>query len=87
MLPPHTCLERLEAAGISQKDISLKVGANQSSVSRIQRQLFKSSGWQTVERIQSLYQHICIQDKPLDDFLDYEDYVNLQQNNEQPEEA
>lgn len=87
MLPPHTCLENLEAAGISQKDISLKVGANQSSVSRIQRQLFKSSGWQTVERIQSLYQHICIQEKLLDDFLDYEDYVNLQQNNEQPEEA
>ncbi|WP_333615120.1 hypothetical protein [Psychrobacter sp.] len=77
MLPPHTCLENLEAAGISQKDISLKVGANQSSVSRIQRQLFKSSGWQTVERIQSLHEHICIDKKSLDDFPDYVDFIKL----------
>lgn len=77
MLPPHTCLEKLEAAGINQKDISLKVGANQSSISRIQRQLFKSSGWQTVERIQSLYQHICIKKQSLDDFPDYVDYIKL----------
>lgn len=79
MLPPHVCLEKLEAAGINQKDISAKVGANQSSISRIQRQLFKSSGWQTVERIQSLYQHICVEGKLLDDFLDYEDYVQCQE--------
>lgn len=75
MLAPHTCLERLDEAGISQKDISLKVGANQSSVSRIQRQLFKSSGWQTVERIQSLYQHVCIKKEPIKDFPDYLDYI------------
>lgn len=79
MLPPHTCLEKLDAAGISQKDISLKVGANQSSISRIQRQLFKNSGWQTVERIQSLYQHVCIEKKSLDAFLDYEDHIKLQE--------
>ncbi len=79
MLPPHVCLEKLEAAGISQKDISVKVGANQSSVSRIQRQLFKNSGWQTVERIQSLYQHICIEHKALDAFLNYEDHIKLQE--------
>lgn len=79
MLAPHVCLEKLEAAGINQKDISAKVGANQSSVSRIQRQLFKSSGWQTVERIQSLYQHICVEKKSLIDFLDYEDYIQLQE--------
>lgn len=78
MLPPHTCLEKLEAAGVNQKDISLKVGANQSSVSRIQRQLFKNSGWQTVERIQSLYQHICIENKALNEFLDYEDHIKNQ---------
>lgn len=78
MLPPHVCLEKLEAAGINQKDISAKVGTNQSSVSRIQRQLFKSSGWQTVERIQSLYQHICVEKKSLNDFSDYEDYIQGQ---------
>lgn len=78
MLPPHVCLERLEAAGINQKDISVKVGTNQSSVSRIQRQLFKNSGWQTVERIQSLYQHICIEHKALDAFLDYEEHIKKQ---------
>lgn len=75
MLAPHICLERLDEAGISQKDISLKVGANQSSISRIQRQLFKSSGWQTVERIQSLYQHVCIKKEPIKDFPDYLDYI------------
>lgn len=78
MLPPHTCLEKLDAAGISQKDISLKVGANQSSISRIQRQLFKSSGWQTVERIQSLYQHICVNQESIDSFMDYEEYIKNQ---------
>ncbi len=77
MLPPHTCLEKLEAAGINQKDISLKVGIDQSSVSRIQRQLFKSSGWQTVERIQSLYQHICVEKESLGDFPNYVDYIKL----------
>ena len=91
MLPPHICLENLEAAGINQKDISLKVGTNQSSVSRIQRQLFKSSGWQTVERIQSLHQHICTEKKSLDSFLDYEEYMKRNQNHliqtQQPEEA
>ena len=78
MLPPHTCLEKLDAAGISQKDISLKVGANQSSISRIQRQLFKSSGWQTVERIQSLYQHVCVNQESIDSFMDYEEYIKNQ---------
>lgn len=78
MLPPHTCLEKLDAAGISQKDISLKVGANQSSISRIQRQLFKSSGWQTVERIQSLYQHVCVNQESIDSFIDYEEYIKNQ---------
>lgn len=77
MLPPHTCLEKLEVAGINQKDISLKVGIDQSSVSRIQRQLFKSSGWQTVERIQSLYQHICVEKESLGDFPNYVDYIKL----------
>lgn len=77
MLPPNTCLEKLEAAGINQKDISLKVGIDQSSVSRIQRQLFKSSGWQTVERIQSLYQHICVEKESLGDFPNYVDYIKL----------
>lgn len=78
MLPPHTCLEKLDEAGINQKDISLKVGANQSSISRIQRQLFKSSGWQTVERIQSLYQHICVNKESIDSFMDYEEYIKNQ---------
>lgn len=78
MLPPHICLEKLDMAGISQKDISLKVGTNQSSISRIQRQLFKSSGWQTVERIQSLYQHICVDKESIDSFMDYEDYIKNQ---------
>lgn len=78
MLPPHICLERLEAAGINQKDISAKIGVDQSSVSRIQRKLFKNSGWQTVERIQSLHKHICTDKKPLDSFLNYEDYEREQ---------
>ena len=78
MLPPHTCLEKLEAAGINQKDISVKVGTNQSSISRIQRQLFKNSGWQTVERIQSLYQHVCVNKESIDSFMDYEEYIKIQ---------
>lgn len=78
MLPPHICLEKLDEAGINQKDISSKVGANQSSISRIQRQLFKNSSWQTVERIQSLYQHVCVNKETIDTFLDYEEYIKTQ---------
>lgn len=78
MLPPHKCLDELEATGINQHDISLKVGANQSSVSRIQRQKFKRSNWQTVERIQSLHQHVCIENSPISDFLDYDDYLKTE---------
>lgn len=79
MLPPHICLEKLEAAGINQSDISLKVGANQSSVSRMQHQLFKRPNWQTVERIQSLYLHICIEKKSISDFPDYADYIKIEE--------
>lgn len=78
MLPPHVCLEKLDMAGVNQSDIGLKVGANQSTVSRIQRQLFKRPNWQTVERIQSLYQHVCVDKKSIDSFMDYEDYINHQ---------
>jgi len=73
-------LEKLKTAGINQHDISLKVGADQSSISRMQRQLFKSSKWQTVERIQSLYTHICLNNKSVDDFPDYEEYIESQEN-------
>ena len=79
MLSPHVCLEKLDIAGISQNDISLKVGIDQSSVSRIKRQLFKRPSWQAVERIQSLYQHICIENKALDKFLNYDDYLKYEQ--------
>ena len=76
--PPHTCLEKLEKAGVNQNDISLKVGIHQSSISRIQNQLFKRTSWQTVERIQSLYQHVCINNEPLNDFVNYEDFIRLE---------
>lgn len=78
MQSPHICLSKLDAAGINQNEISAKVGVDQSSISRIQSQKFKRSNWQTVERIQSLYQHICIESKSIDDFLDYENYINQQ---------
>ena len=89
MLPPHVCLEKLDAAGISQNDISIKVGIDQSSVSRIKRQLFKRPSWQAVERIQSLYQHVCIKKESLDAFLDYNEYMKLDQQiiSQQTEEA
>ena len=76
MLPlPHVCLEKLDLAGVNQKDISPKVGANQSSISRIQRQLFKRPSWQIVERIQSLYQHVCVEKKSIEEFPNYLDYI------------
>lgn len=87
MLSPHVCLEKLDAAGISQNDISAKIGVDQSSVSRIKRQLFKRPSWQAVERIQSLYHHICIKNESLDAFLDYNDYLKLEQTAQQTEEA
>lgn len=82
MLPPHFCLEKLEAAGISQTDISAKVGVDQSSISRIKHQLFKRPSWQAVERIQSLYHHVCVKNESLDAFLDYSDYLKLEQTEE-----
>lgn len=77
MLPPHICLEKLDEADIGQTDISAKVGIDQSSVSRIKRQLFKRPSWQAVERIQSLYQHICVNKESLGEFPDYVDYIKL----------
>lgn len=75
MLPPHICLERLDSVGISQNDISAKVGIDQSSVSRIKHQQFKRPSWQAVERIQSLHQHIFVNKESIDGFPDYVDYV------------
>lgn len=78
MLPPHKCLLELDAEGVNQKLISEKVGVSQSSISRIQRRIFKRPSWQAVERIQSLHAHVCLDQNPVDEFPDYEDYLALE---------
>ena len=76
MLSPQQCLEKLDDAGVNQYQIAKKTGVNQSSVSRYRSNSFKRQSWQVVERIQSLYQHVCVDKEPVNEFIDYADFIN-----------